>query len=145
MQEARHARDVADSVQMVLAAAGSVESRGGATTCRAGGADSSPPLSEPTSPSGPSSVSTLPLVEPDGRFSRIRLSDKVSCVRPWTAVGEGFQPNQAQRSVEILVGEPRDSTPLHLVVCDTATSGADTGCGHPPPGTLCSPARDGSR
>lgn len=30
----------------------------------------------------PCSVSTLPLIKPDVRFSRIRLSDKHSCVRP---------------------------------------------------------------
>ena len=56
-------------------------------TYRAGGADSSPPLSEPTSPSGPSPVSTLPLVEPDVRVARIRLSDKVFMRSPTGGCG----------------------------------------------------------
>src|SRR5205809_3780964 len=89
---------------LAFSARGSVESRHGAVTYRTGGAYSSPPLSRSASPSGPSLRFHIPLVEPDGRFSRIRLSDKVSCVRPWEAVGEGFQPNQSQRSVEVLVG-----------------------------------------
>src|SRR5438093_8370289 len=93
-----------------------VESRRGAVTYRTGGAHSSRSLSRPTSPSGPSFRFHIPLVEPDGRFSRIRLSDKVSCVRPWEVVGEGLQPNQTQRSVEVLVGEPRDSPSPHLVL-----------------------------
>jgi len=31
-----------------------------------------------------------PLIEPDVRISRIRLSDKTSCVRPRKGLGQGF-------------------------------------------------------
>ena len=48
----------------------------------------------------------VPLVEPDVRISRIRLSDKESCVRPRKVARLHLQPDQAQRSVEDLVREP---------------------------------------
>ena len=32
-----------------------------------------------------------PLIEPDMRISRIRLSDKTSCVRPRKGLGSGFE------------------------------------------------------
>jgi hypothetical protein len=32
-----------------------------------------------------------PLIEPDRRISRIRLSDKTSCVRPRKGLGKGFE------------------------------------------------------
>ena len=35
-----------------------------------------------------------PLIEPDMRVSRIRLSDKTSCVRPRTGLGTGFELNE---------------------------------------------------
>ena len=47
----------------------------------------------------------VPLVEPDVRFSRIRLSDKDSCVRPRKVVCLHFQPGQAQTIIEDLVRE----------------------------------------
>ena len=48
----------------------------------------------------------VPLIEPDVRISRIRLSDKDSCVRPRKVARLHFQPGQAQRIVEDLVREP---------------------------------------
>ena len=47
----------------------------------------------------------IPLIEPDVRISRIRLSDKDSCVRPRKVARLLFQPGQAQRIVEDLVRE----------------------------------------
>lgn len=44
-----------------------------------------------------------PLVEPDVRFSRIRLSDKISHFRPRKAVGSLRQVNQSQMFMEVLV------------------------------------------
>jgi hypothetical protein len=42
----------------------------------------------------------IPLIEPDGRFSRIRLSEKVSRVRPREVGGLLRQADQAQRIVQ---------------------------------------------
>src|SRR5262245_35516501 len=50
------------------------------------------------------------------RISRIRLSDKTSCVRPRTKLGEGPQLHQSQSSVEVLVGEARTPATLHFVL-----------------------------
>ena len=47
----------------------------------------------------------IPLIEPDVRISRIRLSDKNSCVRPRKVARLHFQPDQAQRLVEGLIWE----------------------------------------
>jgi hypothetical protein len=44
-----------------------------------------------------------PLIEPDMRLSRIRLSDKRSCLRPRQVTRQPRQPNQFQGLVEILV------------------------------------------
>ena len=46
-----------------------------------------------------------PLIEPDLRLSRIRLSDKRSCLRPRQVPRQSRQPNQFQALVEILVWE----------------------------------------
>ena len=46
-----------------------------------------------------------PLIEPDMRLSRIRLSDKRSCLRPRQVTRQPRQPNQFQGLIEILVGE----------------------------------------
>jgi hypothetical protein len=46
-----------------------------------------------------------PLIEPDLRLSRIRLSDKRSCLRPRQVTRHSRQPNQFQALVEILVWE----------------------------------------
>jgi len=55
-------------------------------------------------------------VEPDGRVSRLRLSDKGSCVRPWEGVSEGCQPDQPERPIQVLIGELRDCPSPHLVL-----------------------------
>ena len=47
-----------------------------------------------------------PLIEPDGPFSGIRLSDKNSRFRPRKALREVAQANQAQHVVQVLIGEP---------------------------------------
>src|SRR5229473_1787206 len=52
-----------------------VESRRSAVTCRSGGADCERRLSLPLSPRRPSFRFSSPLIEPDVRISRIRLSD----------------------------------------------------------------------
>src|SRR5262245_15487205 len=52
-----------------------VESRRSAVACRTGGAEGVRGLSFPHSPSGPSLRFFSPLIEPDVRISRIRLSD----------------------------------------------------------------------
>jgi hypothetical protein len=46
-----------------------------------------------------------PLVEPDERISRIRLSDKGSCLRPREVARAQVQPDESQLIVEELVGE----------------------------------------
>ncbi len=45
-----------------------------------------------------------PLIEPDVRISRIRLSDKASCLRPRKTLCPHFQPGQPQGLVKVLVG-----------------------------------------
>ena len=45
-----------------------------------------------------------PLIEPDLRVWRIRLSDKRSCLRPRQVTRQTRQPNQSQGLVEVLVG-----------------------------------------
>ena len=46
----------------------------------------------------------IPLIEPDGPFSGIRLSDKASRFRPRKVAGPTFQTDETQRVIEILVG-----------------------------------------
>jgi hypothetical protein len=46
-----------------------------------------------------------PLIEPDWRVWRIRLSDKRSCLRPRQVMRQPRQPNQSQGLVEVLAGE----------------------------------------
>jgi hypothetical protein len=46
-----------------------------------------------------------PLIEPDMRISRIRLSDKRSCLRPRQAARQPRQPNQPPPLVEVPVSE----------------------------------------
>jgi hypothetical protein len=47
----------------------------------------------------------IPLIEPDWRVWRIRLPDKLSCLRPRQVTRQPRQPNQSQGLVEVLVGE----------------------------------------
>ena len=47
----------------------------------------------------------VPLIEPDGRISRIRLSDKDSGLRPRAGRGQRLQMEQVQDLVQVRVGE----------------------------------------
>jgi hypothetical protein len=42
-----------------------------------------------------------PLIEPDMRICRIRLSDKDSCVRPQEAVRSAFQLGELQGAAQV--------------------------------------------
>ena len=57
-----------------------------------------------------------PLIEPDMRISRIRLSDKASCGRPRTGLGEGLQPHQTQACIEVRVREAGVAVTPHLML-----------------------------
>ena len=57
----------------------------------------------------------FPLIEPDVRISRIRLSDKASCVRPRKAGGPLRKPDQTKLLVQSVVGIPRGSRARHFV------------------------------
>jgi hypothetical protein len=57
-----------------------------------------------------------PLIEPDWRVWRIRLSDKRSCLRPRQVTRQPRQPNQSQGLVEVLVGEAIDPFALNPVL-----------------------------
>jgi len=63
--------------------------------------------STPAGPSVARLVSMLrfhiPLIEPDVRISRIRLSDKDSYLRPRKITSAQFEPDKTQRLIEILV------------------------------------------
>ena len=48
-----------------------------------------------------------PLIEPDGPFSGIRLSDKTSRFRPREGLRQVAQADQAQHVVQVLIGEAR--------------------------------------
>ena len=61
-------------------------------------------------------VSTTPLIEPDVRISRIRLSDKPSCLRPRQVTRQRGEAGQSQRVVEVLIGEPFDPLAAHLML-----------------------------
>ena len=47
----------------------------------------------------------IPLIKPDVRISRIRLSDKLGSLRPRHGFAVVLQPEQAQLLVEILISE----------------------------------------
>jgi len=47
----------------------------------------------------------IPLIKPDVRFSRIRLSDKGSCFRPRKTTRPLLKAHQAQTLVQVVVGE----------------------------------------
>ena len=47
----------------------------------------------------------VPLVKPDVRISRIRLSDKDSRVRPRETAHPHIEPDQTQLAVQVLIGE----------------------------------------
>jgi hypothetical protein len=47
----------------------------------------------------------IPLIKPDRRSYRIRLSDKVSRFRPREGAGQVHQPDQAELVVQVYIGE----------------------------------------
>jgi hypothetical protein len=53
----------------------------------------------------PCSVSTLPLIKPDVRFSRIRLSDKDSCFRPRDIAITQAELSKSELVMQVLVGK----------------------------------------
>src|SRR5450755_108925 len=57
----------------------------------------------------------IPLIEPDVRYLRIRLSDKPSCLRPRKVVCARRQMNQPQYLIEVPVGEARRPPARHFV------------------------------
>ena len=63
----------------------------------------------------------VPLIEPDVRISRIRLSDKVHVMR--FAHGRlrvrRMRPDKTERLVEVLVGKSR-SSPCHAMLAGTS-------------------------
>ena len=58
----------------------------------------------------------FPLIEPDGRISRIRLSDKDSCCRPRVVARARTEPGKAQILVQVLVREACGSLTPNLVL-----------------------------
>jgi hypothetical protein len=58
----------------------------------------------------------LPLIEPDVRISRIRLSDKISCVRPQQAMPLRTKLNEAQLVVQKAIREACILPVPHLVL-----------------------------
>ena len=57
-----------------------------------------------------------PLIEPDMRISRSRLSDKTAGVRPRKGLGEGFALHEPQPSVEVRVREAGEAVTPDLVL-----------------------------
>jgi hypothetical protein len=57
-----------------------------------------------------------PLVEPDIRISRIRLSDKTSCGRPRTGLGKECEPHEAQATIEVIGRVTCKAVTAHLVL-----------------------------
>ena len=57
----------------------------------------------------------IPLIEPDRRISRIRLSDKDSYRRPRKVASAQLQLDKTQRVVKILVGKTSRACALKLV------------------------------
>lgn len=59
----------------------------------------------------------LPLIEPDVRISRIRLSDKASCVRARKVdCSQSLEPDQPQGLVQVMIREACLPPTLHLVL-----------------------------
>ena len=59
----------------------------------------------------------FPLIKPDVRFSRIRLSDKGSCCRPRNVAVAQAEQDKSQLTVQMLIGKARDRlSRLHLVL-----------------------------
>ena len=58
----------------------------------------------------------LPLIEPDGRISRIRLSDKVSSLRPREGAPTQPESVEAQVLIEVFVREACGTLTWHLML-----------------------------
>ena len=58
----------------------------------------------------------VPLIEPDRRITRIRLSDKTSYLRPQRAMPRHPQLCQAQLLVQVLIGKPLVNPDPHPVL-----------------------------
>jgi hypothetical protein len=56
-----------------------------------------------------------PLIEPDVRISRIRLSDKTSCFRPRKVTGSFRHIHQSQLLKQVLIRKARHSQASNLV------------------------------
>src|SRR5438034_4507128 len=86
----------------------------------------------------------IPLVKPDGRFSRIRLSDKALRFSPTAGSQSAFPAG----SVRVSRRDTRRGIlpfPLRLLcACRITIDGADTGYGYPLPDRLCSRVQDKS-
>ena len=71
-----------------------------------------------------------PLIEPDWRVWRIRLSDKRSCLRPGQVTRQPRQPNQSQGLVKVLVGEAIGRFALDPVLSASPLAQPMVGVGH---------------
>ena len=58
----------------------------------------------------------IPLIKPDVRVSRIRLSDRRSRVRPRKVARPLRQPDEVERLVQVRIGEACGSPTLHLML-----------------------------
>ena len=58
----------------------------------------------------------IPLIKPDVRISRIRLSDKLCGFRPRQVCTEMLQTDQTERLVEILITEACSALSTYLVL-----------------------------
>lgn len=68
-----------------------------------------------------------PLFKPDGRFSRIRLSDKESRFRPRKVARSLSEPDKSQLPIEIAVGESCHPSALDLVLTTQPLAKPGTG------------------
>ena len=58
----------------------------------------------------------IPLIKPDVRFSRIRLSDRISRVRPREVAPSHVEPNQIQLLVQVVIRVACRSRTPYLVL-----------------------------
>ena len=83
-----------------------------------------------------------PLFKPDGRFSRIRLSDKESRFRPRMVARSLGEPDKSQLPIEIAVGESCYPSTLELVLPTQPLAQPDSGVVvHAPVGLAYRPPR----
>src|SRR5262249_7539743 len=106
-------RTFASSIQIPICnSTGGVERWGGGL----GGAYPLPALSSAgASLATPCDRFHLPLIKPDRRISRIRLSDKDSCCGPRNVTVAQAELSEPQRRVQVGIGEVAIAPPLLLV------------------------------